>query len=213
MDSIVLKYLIWTLLAYGLQSMFAFFQVIIAAYLVFFGLLQLTKKENLGKWSTRLGFFIVSNISQKKFFGVLEIICGIFMIVPFFTGASYFLSIISGITGIGIYLFSSRYQEQRKKTSGKFVRIIVSLLALVMISMTIWEQGDLITKAKTVISKAAYWRKLEVVGWQQKHNPNAPKIGDMAPDFFLHDTTGKKSIRLSDYRGKQAVVLIFGSFT
>ena len=34
------------------------------------------------------------------------------------------------------------------------------------------------------------------------------KIGEMAPDFTLHSTTGK-DITLSDYRGKKNVVLAF----
>ena len=42
--------------------------------------------------------------------------------------------------------------------------------------------------------------------------PKAPttnlKVGDMAPDFTLNDTTGKP-VKLSDYRGKKNVVLAF----
>ena len=42
--------------------------------------------------------------------------------------------------------------------------------------------------------------------------PAAPttnlKVGDMAPDFSLPDTTGKQ-VKLSDFRGKKNVVLAF----
>lgn len=42
--------------------------------------------------------------------------------------------------------------------------------------------------------------------------PAAPtthlKVGDMAPDFKLSDTTGKE-VKLSDLRGKKNVVLAF----
>ena len=34
------------------------------------------------------------------------------------------------------------------------------------------------------------------------------KVGDMAPDFTLTDTTGK-AVKLSDFRGKKSVVLAF----
>jgi cytochrome oxidase Cu insertion factor (SCO1/SenC/PrrC family) len=34
------------------------------------------------------------------------------------------------------------------------------------------------------------------------------KVGDIAPDFTLTDTTGKP-VKLSDFRGKKSVVLAF----
>jgi len=41
----------------------------------------------------------------------------------------------------------------------------------------------------------------------------APKEGDMAPDFTLSDITGTNEVTLSDFRGKNPVALIFGSYT
>lgn len=41
----------------------------------------------------------------------------------------------------------------------------------------------------------------------------APKAGDLAPDFTLSDSTGTEAVTLSDFRGKKPVALIFGSFT
>lgn len=35
------------------------------------------------------------------------------------------------------------------------------------------------------------------------------KVGDMAPDFELPSHRGEEKIRLSDYRGKKNVVLVF----
>jgi hypothetical protein len=40
-----------------------------------------------------------------------------------------------------------------------------------------------------------------------------PALGEMAPAFRLPSHDGKRTISLSDYRGKKPVVLIFGSFT
>jgi Ca2+-binding EF-hand superfamily protein len=39
------------------------------------------------------------------------------------------------------------------------------------------------------------------------------KIGDPAPDFKLSDSSGKRMVTLSSFRGKKPVVLIFGSYT
>lgn len=40
-----------------------------------------------------------------------------------------------------------------------------------------------------------------------------PKLESVAPDFTLSTQDGKRTVTLSDYRGKKPVVLIFGSFT
>lgn len=48
---------------------------------------------------------------------------------------------------------------------------------------------------------------------QKKIDADAPKAGDMAPDFTLHDIEGKNAVTLSDFQGEKPVALIFGSFT
>lgn len=40
-----------------------------------------------------------------------------------------------------------------------------------------------------------------------------PKVGQLAPDFALKTPDGKRTIRLSSFRGKRPVVLVFGSLT
>jgi peroxiredoxin len=49
--------------------------------------------------------------------------------------------------------------------------------------------------------------------WQKQYDAQAPKIGDAAPDFELHDTSGGNPVRLSSFEGQKPVALIFGSFT
>ena len=50
------------------------------------------------------------------------------------------------------------------------------------------------------------------VRWQKLHDANAPKVGDLAPDFELPAARGDGTAQLSLRRGKP-VALIFGSFT
>ncbi len=60
--------------------------------------------------------------------------------------------------------------------------------------------------------KAIKYRK-EHRDWQRQYDAAAPKAGDSAPDFKLADVGGENPVRLSDFRGKKPVVLIFGSYT
>jgi len=48
---------------------------------------------------------------------------------------------------------------------------------------------------------------------QPASNSGGPAIHAAAPDFELADAAGKKRVRLSDFRGKAPVVLVFGSYT
>jgi hypothetical protein len=49
--------------------------------------------------------------------------------------------------------------------------------------------------------------------WQAKYDELAPKVGDVAPDFLLYDVNGENPVRLSDFRNRKPVALIFGSYT
>lgn len=42
---------------------------------------------------------------------------------------------------------------------------------------------------------------------------DGPAVGQDAPDFALKALHGGKTVRLSSFRGKKPVVLIFGSYT
>ena len=53
----------------------------------------------------------------------------------------------------------------------------------------------------------------EARAWQDRHENEAPKVGALAPDFELYDLQGENAIRLSDFKDKKPVALIFGSFT
>ena len=53
----------------------------------------------------------------------------------------------------------------------------------------------------------------DAISWQGKYNSNAPKVGDLTPDFELRDANGENPVRLSDFRGVKPVALVFGSFT
>ena len=56
-------------------------------------------------------------------------------------------------------------------------------------------------------------RRRQFKAWQKKYDDLAPKVGDGAPDFELHDTDGENPVRLSDFRGRKPVALMFGSYT
>jgi hypothetical protein len=54
---------------------------------------------------------------------------------------------------------------------------------------------------------------LETFLENQSRLPKPPGLGEMAPDFSLASPDGMKSVKLSTFRGKKPVVLIFGNYS
>ena len=53
----------------------------------------------------------------------------------------------------------------------------------------------------------------DAMAWQDRYDPLAPKLGDLAPDFELRDVDGENPLRLSNLIGRKPIALVFGSFT
>ena len=48
---------------------------------------------------------------------------------------------------------------------------------------------------------------------RREEEASGPKVGEFAPDFALKTLDGKRIVKLSDFRGREPVVLVFGSYT
>ena len=68
--------------------------------------------------------------------------------------------------------------------------------------------SELLDDAKFVVG----YRK-ETMKSQKLLDAQAPKAGDLAPDFTLSDVSGTESVTLSDFRDEKPVALVFGSYT
>lgn len=53
----------------------------------------------------------------------------------------------------------------------------------------------------------------QALAWRNQFDAVAPKEGDLAPDFKLFDVNGEYLVRMSDFRGRKPIALIFGSYT
>lgn len=54
-------------------------------------------------------------------------------------------------------------------------------------------------------------RRQEMRG--QNQEAGGPNVGQEAPDFTLRTLDGDRTVKLSDFRGKKPVILVFGSYT
>jgi len=213
MDLMVVKYLALAGVTYGTHAYLAVAQILLCVYLTANGLVLLSSKERLGKWASRLGLVVNQGARKNKLRSWLMIVTGFSLVLPLF-GISYWVAVIACPVAIYWVLNMTKgLADPTEKKVGNIVRKGLILSAILICGFTIWEERDLVYAGYIVNYKTIYWRHKEVSVWQQENNPNAPKVGEMAPDFELSDFTGDKAVRLSDFRGEKPVVLLFGSFT
>lgn len=210
MDMMVVKYLGLAGLTYGTHAYLAVAQLFLAIYLITSGVLLLSSREELGKWTKRFGFVINPSNRNNKTKSWLMIATGTLFVLPLL-GVSYWVAVLA--CPITLFFILQMTKGMTGVVSGNVMRKGMAISAILIFCFTIWEGRDLVFASFEITYKAKYWRDKEVSVWQEEHNPNAPKIGDLAPDFELSDYTGTTTVRLSDYRGKKPVVLLFGSFT
>lgn len=85
--------------------------------------------------------------------------------------------------------------------------VLLTLLAAVCVSADEGKQKTDPYAGKTVKDRR------DGMGLIRARAGNVPKVGEQAPDFELSTLDGKRKIKLSSYRGKKPVVLVFGSYT
>jgi hypothetical protein len=213
MNPMVVKYVALTGLLYGAHAYLAVVQVLLCIFLISSGIIMLSVNMQVGKWPRRLGLIGNRELDGVNWKSWLMIVTGITFILPIF-GITYWVVVLA--CPVAIYLIinlSTGLADPQFKRTGNFARKGLVVSALLILGFTVWEERDLVRASWDVTYKAVYWDNKEVSGWQKVHNLNAPKPGDLAPDFELTDVTGTKTMRLSEFRGKRPVVLLFGSFT
>ena len=64
-------------------------------------------------------------------------------------------------------------------------------------------------------NKDGFVNEKEITDFMKKkqEDESGPIVGEEAPDFELRTLEGDKVVKLSDFRDKKPVVLIFGSYT
>lgn len=213
MDAMVIKYLGLAVVVYGTHAFLAFAQIALCLFLMANGAILLSNRKQLGKWASRFGFMASERLGQNSLYGWLMLGTGAVLILPLFGLPHWFAVIACLVSFYWIKALASGIDDTDRKKTGSLVRKGLMISAVLIFGFTIWEGRDLVRASWDIIYRAAYWKNKEVHGWQKKNNPNAPKVGEMAPNFELTDVTGTQTVRLSEYRGKRPVVLLFGSFT
>ncbi len=147
--------------------------------------------------------------SGSRFIAIVKMVAGICLILPVAMDLLPVLTFITALVCVLAIPIAVLINGIGKRPVKPATNAGVFVMAL-GICLGHWILEDIPTVNAT--RKAIVYRN-KAVAWQQYHNANAPRKGEMATDFHLWDGEGKNSVRLSDFKGKKPVALIFGSYT
>jgi hypothetical protein len=203
--------LVWTLCAYLTHGLIVLVHVSLAGLLLGTGLHDVVRPDRAGSWLRRLGS--VSGVAPRaRAFAAGRIVLGLLLFAPLALGAPTVVSLAAGLGAFGLLLWVERALSIDERPTGRLVRRgAIGFAALAALFM-LWEREDNLTLAADLLIPAMQWRN-EELSWQLESDPQSPKVGELAPDFELQDPEGVTRVRLSDFRGKRPVALVFGSYT
>jgi hypothetical protein len=141
--------------------------------------------------------------------GTFYILFAVGLVLPMATGVLPEITLMVAIMAGGFAVLAMLSGKLFGRKTNPTMNVAVGILAAVILVGHV--TADVIPLVRH--AKKTYKDRTEFLAWQARHDVNAPKKGDMAPDFELLSPDGESSFRLSDYRGKQPVGIIFGSFT
>ncbi len=148
-----------------------------------------------------------------KSHNVIRIALGVLLGLPVLAGAPFPVSLLASLLALGLLVALERgTPDATTHYPGQRTRRTAIALAALTAAFIGWEREDALAQGVGLLVNAQHWRSHELA-WQVDSDRNAPKVGDLAPDFELRDPSGSTVVRLSDFRGKRPVALIFGSYT
>jgi hypothetical protein len=204
--------LIWTLAVYVLHGVIMFLQAGLAGFLLGTGAHNLLLPRRDGVWLRRLGATGIGGGPRRRMFGAVRIALGLLLLAPIAVAAPMGASLLAAIGAFVLLLFVERQIPAADGRRGRFVRRTAITFAAITSLFMLWESEDNLVLGADLLLHSMEWRN-EELAWQHSLDPKSPKLGDLAPDFELQDPEGNVRVRLSDFRGKRPVALVFGSYT
>jgi hypothetical protein len=205
------KNLIWTMAVYLLHGGIVFFQTSLAFFLLATGAHNLLAPDLDRGWLRRLGTIVPGGPRTRLSAGI-RIVFGLLMLAPIAIGAPAGMSLAGTIGALALLIVLERQILDADRLRGRFIRRTAIAFAAISSLFILWEGEDNLVLGADLLIHSMEWRD-EEVAWQNSLDPKSPKVGDLAPDFELQDPEGNVRVRLSDFRGRRPVALVFGSYT
>jgi hypothetical protein len=201
-----------TAIAMGIHVVIALVQAGLAIFMIASGVDAALRPQAKSTMLRRLLRVTPRGASGSRAFAVLWVVFGLLLALPLLVGASSLVSLLAGVGALAMLLLGARAIPIGAEQPGRWARRVAIVAIAAVALFMIWEGEDGLALGVGLTTNMREWRTHEVE-WQLRTDAAAPKVGDLAPDFELQDPRGVTAVRLSDFRDKRPVVLVFGSYT
>ena len=203
--------LVWTMIGYVTHATMLGLQLFLALFLLISGAVGFVRPRSESAIFRRLGATHLGS-SDARSFGFLRMVLGALMLLPAVMQAPWQVSLLASGLALGLLFWLERGLAADQRRTGRWLRVTSIAAAAMTFAFIVWERDDSIALGARVLFKMQEWRSHELA-WQLANDPRSPKVGQPAPDFELADPSGAHTARLSDFKGKRPVALVFGSYT
>jgi len=196
-------------LGFATQGLLSGLQLWLALAFIGSGLIILLRQRDI-HWLRYLGATTNINSDLKIKLAAVQLLLGSALLLPLFYSLSFFILLVAFICVVIFILYFESLPTKDGKNTGKLTRKGFVLFAMLGAVYTGYDQHDPITSMKTFVMDVNEWRPKEQT-WQDEHDVNAPKVGEMAPTFTLLNSEGTGNKSLTDFLGSKPVVLFLGA--
>lgn len=197
--------------AYSFMGILAGTQLGLGLMFVFSGLCGILKLTP-SRFINYVGGMVVASGEVRWFFSSLLLVFGCLLVSPFVLPLPYNAGIFALLGVLCLTLCYTLFPELGKGQKGKLSRILIVLFSLVALGITLYDGQTPLKSMQQIFADINEYRPKEQE-WQDRYDVNAPKVGDIAPDFSLLTVTDKNEFSLSDFIGEKPTVLFLGANT
>jgi hypothetical protein len=202
---------VWLFLAYLIHLVMVFAQAGLAVFLIASGARGVLPADCGTRLLRRSGKARIRQ-PDARLYGRIGLVLGVLLLLPFLLGVPFWFSLLACLGALGLLAHLERRIPTDVRRPGRFARRSAIAFAALAAAFMLWEREDNVALGVELLTTSKKWRSAEVA-WQTASDRNSPQVGDLAPDFELQDPSGTRTVRLSDFRGKRPVGLVFGSYT
>ncbi len=194
---------------FATQGLLSAFQLWLALAFIGSGLINLLRQRDI-YWLRYLGATTNINSGLKVKMALVQLFFGSALLLPVFYSLSFWVLLVVFSCVVTFILYFEKIPSKDGKNTGKVTRMGFIVFALLGAVYTGYDQNDPITNMKKFAVDVDEWRPKEQA-WQDKNDVNAPKVGDMAPQFTLLNSEGSNKNSLTDFLGAKPVVFFLGA--